>query len=195
MNSGLPGQPAHLRMIPPHRIPEFNLGNGTGRSAAVLLLLYPCGDGVCCVFIQRPEYDGYHSGQISLPGGKFQKTDRDLTHTALREASEEVGILPEQVKVLGAMTDLFIPPSNFLLTPILGYQLQKPEFVADPREVAEIFETDISSFNTANRKEKDITLHNGKVVRTPFYDIEGRVIWGATAMIMSEFELLTEGLF
>jgi 8-oxo-dGTP pyrophosphatase MutT (NUDIX family) len=152
--------------------------------------LYPREDALYTVFIKRPEYEGYHSGQISLPGGKFQTEDIDLKQTALREAFEETGIIPEGVTILSALTELFIPPSNFILTPFIGYQMDRPRFIPDAREVAEVIEADIRDFNPNNFHIKDIILHNGRVVKTPYYDIRGHVIWGATGMIMREVEEL-----
>lgn len=195
VKEGLPGREAHLRMIPAHRIPEFKTDGGNGKPSAVLLLLYPKDDFLSCVFIQRPVYNGYHSGQISLPGGKFSPEDRELSCTALREAREEVAIDPSKVELLFHLTPLFIPPSNFTLTPFVGIYPHRPHFTPDPREVAGILELDIRKFSPSYRDEKDITLHNGKSVRTPYYNIDGNVIWGATAMVMSEFEMLCENLW
>ncbi len=187
---GLPGRAAHIRMIPTHRMPEFEMNISEGRKSAALLLLYPKESSIFTVFIKRPQYEGFHSGQISLPGGKYQEEDGDLKQTALREAFEETGIIPTDVTILTQLTELFIPPSNFILTPFIGYQTNPPHFVPEVREVAEIIEADISLFNPSNLLIKDITLHNGRVVQTPYYQIGEHVIWGATGMLMREFEEL-----
>lgn len=187
---GLPGRAAHSMMIPAHRMPEFEMNISEGRKSAALLLLYPKDEKLCTVFIKRPEYEGHHSGQISLPGGKFQTEDISLQCTALREANEETGIVPQEVTILSALTELFIPPSNFILTPYIGFQLTRPHFIPDPREVAGIIEADLQEFNSSNIHIKDITLHNGRIVQTPYYDIYGHVIWGATGMIMREVQEL-----
>jgi 8-oxo-dGTP pyrophosphatase MutT (NUDIX family) len=155
--------------------------------------LYPVGKDIFTVLIRRPVYEGVHSGQIALPGGKYQEADGNLLQTALREANEEVGIIPDKVKIIGPLTDLLIPPSKFLLTPFLAYSSSRPLFHADPNEVAEIIETDIRAISDKNLKEKDITVHGGRVFRTPYYDIQSHVVWGATGMILSEFAELIRG--
>ncbi len=194
LRNSLPGKMAHLRMVPQGRIPEFELNNAGGKRAAVLLLLYPYKNDVYTVLIRRPIYNGHHSGQIALPGGKEHPDDRDIRDTALREAREEVGIIPQDVQILAALTDLFIPPGNFLLTPILAWQSSRPAFKADQREVAEILEVKVRAFNPANIREKEIPLSSGRVFRTPYYDVNGLTVWGATAMIMSELQEIIQDI-
>jgi 8-oxo-dGTP pyrophosphatase MutT (NUDIX family) len=193
LRSGLPGRHAHQRMISQSRKGEFPDYPGSGIKASVLFLLYPVDDNVFTVLIRRPVYEGVHSGQIALPGGKFNEEDGTLLQTALREANEEVGILPDRVNIIGPLTDLLIPPSKFLLTPFLAFSSSRPIFQADPEEVAEIIETDIRAISDKNLKEKDITVHGGRVFTTPYYDIQNHVVWGATAMILSEFAELIKG--
>jgi 8-oxo-dGTP pyrophosphatase MutT (NUDIX family) len=190
LQRGLPGRKAHLRMIPNIRKPEFPEYPGNGIKSSVLLLLYPVNESIYTVLIRRPVYDGVHSGQIALPGGKYQDEDMNLRQTALRESKEEVGIDTADVQVIGSLTDLLIPPSRFLLTPFIGYTLQKPVFHADPDEVAEIIEFNIHELSDKNLKEKDIAIHGGKVFRTPYYNIQNHVVWGATGMILAEFSEL-----
>lgn len=190
LREALPGQKAHLKMIPPVRIDEFVQHKRNGKRAAVLLLLYPFNNHVYTVLIRRQEYDGVHSGQIAFPGGKYSKTDGDLKTTALREAAEEVGIKTDEVIFLGCLTEFFIPPSRFLLTPFVAYTQTRPRFKAESSEVAEIIETDIREISDKNLKIKEITVHGGRKFLTPYYDIHNHVVWGATGMIFSEFSEL-----
>jgi 8-oxo-dGTP pyrophosphatase MutT (NUDIX family) len=190
LEAGLPGRSAHMRMIPKIRLEEFPEYPSEGVRSSVLLLLYPVAGIIYTTLILRPTYNGVHSGQIGLPGGKYEDADADLYQTALREAREEVGIDAEKVSLIGPLSDLFIPPSRFLLTPYLAHTNCRPDFHPDPEEVERIIEVDIFQISDQNLKEKDITLHGGRIIRTPYYDLQGQVVWGATGMILSEFSEL-----
>jgi 8-oxo-dGTP pyrophosphatase MutT (NUDIX family) len=189
LHGSLPGRTAHLKIIPASRHPEF-IEVDAGIRSAVLLLLYPYQGKISTVFIQRPHYQGYHSGQISLPGGKFDPEDSDLKATALREAWEETNIQDQNVSVLGALTRMYIPPSGFQMTPFLAVSDSRPDFRIETTEVAKLIEADISLFRDVNLKEKEICLHDGRKIVMPYYDINGHVIWGATGMVMSELSSL-----
>lgn len=187
----LPGLEAQLKMAPPTRsemIRTMNKGLAPVESS-VLFLFYPLEEGrVGTVFIQRPVYNGSHSGQISFPGGRHEATDPDMQFTALRETYEEVGVPPHTVEVVGQLTSLFIPPSNFMVSPYLGLSAQRPSFVADPLEVEKILEIELTSFfNPRNRVMTTIELSTGQSIQTPCYLVNGYIIWGATAMMISEF--------
>ncbi len=189
--SKLPGISAQLNMAPPHRLEEL-LSRGEGKRAvrsAVLLLIYPTKESKAgLVFIQRPQYDGAHSGQISLPGGRFEPSDSSLEYTALRESYEEIGVPPDKVEVVGKLTDLFIPPSNFLVSPYIGIIAERPDFVIDKNEVEHIIEVDLEVFfNPQYCVTKELHLRHGYSIKTPCYVINGYTIWGATAMIIAEF--------
>jgi 8-oxo-dGTP pyrophosphatase MutT (NUDIX family) len=116
----LPGEKAHLEAAP-FRSLRLEKEGVKARESAVLVLCYPKNKESYIVLIQRPEYDGAHSGQIALPGGKVEKTDTDIVHTALREANEEVGIVINDVEVVGQLTEIYIPVSNFKVTPVIGF--------------------------------------------------------------------------
>lgn len=186
----LPGLDAQLLMAPPLRHQEIrSLGVGSNAlRSSILFLFYPDEQGhPNTVFIQRPVYDGVHSGQISFPGGRYEDTDPDLMHTALREAREEIGIDVARVEVIGKLTDLFIPPSNFLVCPFLAVAESRPVFSCDPSEVAAIIEVDLPAFfSSENRKETTIQLDPVHHIQVPCFMINGHTIWGATAMIISE---------
>jgi 8-oxo-dGTP pyrophosphatase MutT (NUDIX family) len=185
----LPGTQSQGKMAPPHRPIELrNPKPGTRViDSAVLILLWPDGDQVSTVFILRPEYDGVHSNQIAFPGGKYEINDVDFVATALREAHEEVGINPETVTILGQLSPLFIPPSQFLVYPIVGYTTVVPVFIPDPIEIKEVIPCHLIDF----LKQDAITIQDLKVSERvlpdiPCYKIGKRLIWGATAMIFSE---------
>lgn len=181
----LPGVEAQLRMSPEVRRPvsvEYPLKN-----AGVLILLYPDRNRICTVFIKRTEYEGVHSGQVSLPGGMFKEEDGSLMHTALREANEETGIDIRSVTILGKLTPLHIPVSNVNVHAYVGVTGSRPVFIHDPAEVQYLIEESLGELlNEVNHKTKSMTLLGNEVV-VPYFDIKGNHIWGATAMIISEF--------
>lgn len=158
------------------------------RQSSVLILLFPDKSGnVSTAFIKRGEYEGVHSGQIAFPGGKFEVTDANLTETALREAEEEVGIKKDQVEIIGSLSDLFVPPSNFIIRPFIAQAAEIPGFTANIHEVAEIFTVPLRFFTESNaRGEYSIPYLNGTFVTVPGFRYEKHLIWGATAMILNE---------
>jgi 8-oxo-dGTP pyrophosphatase MutT (NUDIX family) len=193
----LPGEKAQRGMSPkPVDSRKFSSDiPTTHRKGSVLILFYPNEDKAFFPLIKRPEYLGIHSGQIAFPGGKMEEEDQDEIETALREAWEEVAILPEQVKLIGKLSNLFIPASNFLVSPILGYSESKPDFVPEEREVARIIETSVSSFYDPQiRKRKNLLISENFSLDTPYFDVDKEMVWGATAMILNELlELLENG--
>ncbi len=189
--SKLPGQKSQMTMAPALRRDDIvRVGKGMNAvSSGVLILLFPDGKGqTCTVFIQRPVYDGVHSGQIALPGGRRENQDPDLQYTALREAKEEVGISPSAVELVGKLSDLYIPPSNFIVSPYVGMCHSEPSFKPDPIEVEEIIRVRmVEFFRPENIREVPIRLSGGDCLPTPCFEVNGQIIWGATAMIMAEF--------
>jgi 8-oxo-dGTP pyrophosphatase MutT (NUDIX family) len=181
----LPGVNAQLRMSPAMRRPvsgEYPLKN-----AGVLIILYPHGGRVYTVFIKRTEYEGVHSGQVSLPGGMFEEEDGSLMNTAIREANEETGIEVKSVEIIGKLTPLHIPVSNVNVHAFVGVTDSRPAFVPDPSEVQYLIEESLDELlNEVNLKTKSMTLFGNEVI-VPYFDIRGNHIWGATAMIISEF--------
>jgi 8-oxo-dGTP pyrophosphatase MutT (NUDIX family) len=189
----LPGLESQLIMASRKRV-NFKFRTGlmsSARPSGVLLLLYPKNGEICFILMRRPDYTGVHSGQISLPGGKFEPSDSDLVATAIREAKEEVGIKPSAVNIIGTLTPLYIPPSNYIVTPALGWAEQRPEFKADPREVDEMIEVRLPDFlDDRHVQSKRIKLFMGLSANFPCFYIDGNIIWGATAMILSEFRVI-----
>ncbi|MBN1339443.1 MAG: CoA pyrophosphatase [Bacteroidales bacterium] len=141
----LPGYESHLKMSSRSRelYMEHCKGMHSARQGAVLILLYQKNGSVYTVFIERQQYDGVHSGQISFPGGKREDSDESIIFTAIREAEEEIGILRNQIHIIGTLTNIYIPPSNFLVTPVVGYTDARMKFTPQMTEVAGIIETDL----------------------------------------------------
>ena len=192
----LPGLDAQLRMAGLRRVmQQENIAIPKDASlAGVLIFFYPVDEEPYLVFMKRTEDGGVHSGQISFPGGRYEESDHDIVFTALREAHEEVGINPKEVSVLGKLTDLYIPPSRFLVTPVVGYSLLNHDFFADPSEVAEIIELPLRSFmEEGARTSAHIYINDGLQFDAPCFNIRGNIIWGATAMILNELlEMISE---
>lgn len=139
------------------------------------------------VLIERNIYKGVHSGQISLPGGKYEKSDINLIATALREAEEEIGINSTKVEVLGKLTPLYVPVSNFQIMPIVGFVSSEPNFKPDPIEVNALIEVKLSDlFDPAKSKVENLFRDNYNIV-SPYFEVGKHHVWGATAMILSEF--------
>jgi 8-oxo-dGTP pyrophosphatase MutT (NUDIX family) len=116
------------------------------RIAAVLILVYPKNGSVSVVFMQRTDYEGVHGGQISFPGGRKESSDTNLVETALREANEEVGVNPSKISVLGTLTPLFIPVSKTIVTPVVGWIDEKPEYKLQHEEVVFLIEGELKRF-------------------------------------------------
>jgi|TARA_B110000495_G_scaffold25018_1_gene17943 8-oxo-dGTP pyrophosphatase MutT (NUDIX family) len=162
------------------------------QEGAVMILLYPDEHASDWKFplIQRPPYDGIHGGQISFPGGKKDHTDRDLLQTALRETHEEIGISDSNISIIGRLSRLQVEASNHVILPVIGFMSQKPIFTPHPYEVAEIIEIPLANLFEKNViKEKEL-LTRGVTLRAPYYDVDDRFIWGATAMILNELVTL-----
>jgi 8-oxo-dGTP pyrophosphatase MutT (NUDIX family) len=189
LNQPLPGKIAHHLMSPiPVDLERFDFDpKKNHRKGAVLILLYPKDHNAFFPLIKRPDYQGVHSGQIAFPGGKMEPSDADEIQTALREASEEVGIYPDKVRILGKMSDLYIPASNFLVSPVLGFSETQPDFKAEEREVARIMPTAIQDLYLPEfRKQKLLEISPDIKIETPYFEVEKEIVWGATAMILSE---------
>ncbi len=185
----LPGETAQMAMAPITRKEALSEHSDSYKTkpSAVLILFYHDHQQVKFVLIKRATYNGIHSGQIAFPGGQYEPTDPDLKTTALREAKEEVGINPEQVQILGELTKMYIPPSHFDVYPFVGFVTEKPDFKVDNTETKEVVEIKLEDFlNPANQTVKTIHHSTGKDVEVPCFYLNNKIVWGATAMILSE---------
>ncbi len=198
LSEPLPGRAAQYKMASMRRLEELGFNPvppPDAKVACVLNLLHlDAGGHWRTVLIQRTDNPrDRHSGQVSFPGGRYEESDGDLVNVALREAHEEVGVSPLEVQVLGRLTELYIPVSNYIVHPFVGVLLGKPDFTMQPGEVEEILTPPLAAFsNPDNRKMTDLNVAQGVTLKgVPYFDVDGHIVWGATAMIMSEFlELL-----
>lgn len=184
IKKGLPGSKAQWRMAPKQRQGPGTKGSG-GRDAGVLILLYPAGEKICMVLIRRTDYPGVHSGQVSFPGGKFEPEDRNLEYTSIRESEEELGIGLGDIEVLGNLTSLYIHVSDITVYPLLGRLPYRPVFDPDPVEVNRVIEVPVGKLVRPGIVSQ--MQHESQPVLVPYYNLEGNRVWGATAMILSEF--------
>ena len=187
----LPGQDAQAIMMPTlSDKSRFSLeAKKDAREGGVMILFYQKDGSVHFPLIQRPDYDGVHAKQMSFPGGKKDSDDESLIVTALRETEEEIGIDPHKIEVIGALTELFIIASNFNVLPTIGLIKEVPEFLADEHEVDEIIEVKLADLmDDDKQKEKPLTILQGITINAPYFDLNDKVVWGATAMILSELK-------
>jgi 8-oxo-dGTP pyrophosphatase MutT (NUDIX family) len=185
----LPGVAAQQRMgvhprLSDNRWPERD----AAREGAVLVLFYPASGQLWLPLMLRTQHVADHKGQISLPGGQREPGDASFWHTALREAGEEVGIDSALVRYAGALTPHYIAPSHFVVYPFVGWADQRPDLSPNSFEVSELFELPVAVLFDPHAKEEESRELYGQTVRVPFYKYKGYVIWGATAMILSELE-------
>jgi len=188
LHKKLPGMDSQQKMAPSDRTKGIFLSRTGSETvyAGVLILLFINRGKLYTVLIRRNLYPGPHSGQISFPGGKKELSDKTLAETALRETQEETGIPAHKIRVLGPLTPLFIPVSRFMVYPFVGFYPGDPVFNPDPSEVQEIILPDLCLL--ANGESCKMTIHKDtQTILAPYYEYGNHRIWGATAMILSEF--------
>ncbi len=192
----LPGIAAQLKMAHATRRHLKDIADTKPVLAAVLAVLFPKNGEWHILLIERRKVDGdKHSGQIGFPGGKSENGDGNLMITALRETEEELGINRQDISILGALTELYIPVSNFLVHPFVGYLTYPPTYQLQQNEVDGVLEIPLSHFlDISKRKSIDIRISSNLILKNvPYYDVNGKVLWGATAMMLSELtELIME---
>lgn len=164
------------------------------KTAGVLALIYFKDNQWFTALMQRTPSTFAHGRQVSFPGGGIEKSDADVSVTALRETQEEFGVPAQNIQLLGRLTELYIPVSNYLVHPFVGYIDHIPSFVPDPNEVAEVLEIPLQHLLDNNRRKiKDMMLPEGiKLKDVPYFDLHDRVVWGATAMMLSELSAVLE---
>jgi len=191
----LPGLAAMVRMAPNPRPLYPPTPDHRPREGAVLVLLYPGGvDGeLYLALTRRTDTVGSHRGQISFPGGSIDPDDISTAHAALREACEEIGVCETDLRLLGDLTPLYIPPSDFRIYPHVAYAPCRPEFHPQPDEVAELLEAPLSHFLSDAHTGLETWLIQGEPRQVPFYLVGGHKVWGATAMVLAELAAVVDG--
>ena len=186
-------------MVPLERILEvekFNKNYNNPRKAAVLMLIYPKQNKSHLALIVRNTYPGVHSAQIGFPGGKVELEDDSLIQTALRETHEEIGIHPDRIEIIKTFTEVFIPPSNFVVAPFLGISYSELEFIEQEEEVSGIIELSLLDFlNEKTIVNKIMDTSYGNNIEVPTFKINEHYVWGATAMMMSELKEVLKSSF
>ena len=194
----LPGIVAHLKMAPPERemmMQNINFEQFNPKIASVMMLFYPKNNETYLALIKRNSY-GVHSSQIAFPGGKYELQDFDNQQTALRETEEEIGILATLIEVICAFTEIYVPPSNFMVYPFLGIAKNELHFTIQEDEVAGIIEMPLEDLlNDKNLVTAKIDTSYAKFVDVPAFQFDNQIVWGATAMIMSELKDVLKMVF
>jgi 8-oxo-dGTP pyrophosphatase MutT (NUDIX family) len=188
LSGTLPGIEAQMRFAPVPAHSGWRAGHfpPQARRAAALLLLYPASSGPAVALTVRSSALARHPGQISLPGGATDPGET-LAQAALREASEEVGVDPAGVRVLGELTPVHVLVSGFTLHPVVGVTDRRPDFRAAPGEVEQILEVSLHDLRDASRIRQGTRIREGIAVEYPYFDLLGHQVWGATAMVLGEF--------
>ncbi|MBK8145419.1 MAG: CoA pyrophosphatase [Bacteroidetes bacterium] len=187
----LPGVNAQIKMAPIGRAAQMQAPENA-KESGVLILLFMEQNQWHTLLMHRTEDGSTHGGQISFPGGKKEENDSDIIETASRECEEEIGIPQSEVQLVGCLTPLYIPPSNFNVTPVLGVIGGDLNLSISEREVQEIIKIPLSFlFDDAIKDIQSVPTASGFHIETPVYNIGHRqVVWGATAMMISELESL-----
>lgn len=189
IQKGLPGIEAQNKLSPISASSKYREVPENHKKACVMGLIYPEGNELRMAFIERTfsHPEDKHGGQISFPGGKLEEEDDTYLIGALREVEEEIGIPPEEITVLGQLTDLYVFASNFLVYPFLGYMEHAPSFTPQVEEVASIVSFPIENLMSANIIDtKDLEVREHIMKDVSYYKLNQHVLWGATAMITSE---------
>ncbi|MES2799357.1 MAG: CoA pyrophosphatase [Bacteroidota bacterium] len=194
LNQGLPGESAHLPMAPLNRkISSLAIQDADNyKVSAVAVIISEQNNQHQVILIERPTYDGAHSGQIAFPGGKMEPTDANHEFTARRECFEEIGLALQDEHYIGQLTDVFIPVSSFLMHPHLYYVSEELSFTPDIREVASILSVTLETFNKEEvRITKDLPMQKEYILKNvPGFHIQNKFIWGATALVLNELNEL-----
>lgn len=184
----LPGLEAQLRFMPTPPRTGWTPGEfpADARIAAGLLVLYPGAHGPSIPLTVRASGLRRHAGQISLPGGATDEGET-LVQAALREAHEEIGLDPARVRILGELTPVYVLVSGFTLHPVVGITDERPEFRPAAHEVQQVIEVSIHDLQDASNIRQGTRTREGIAIEYPYFDLGGKHVWGATAMILGEF--------
>ena len=189
----LPAEDSQFKMSPPFRLKLAELQKDkikNAKTSAVLALFYPDSkQETKLILILRKTYKGVHSAQVGFPGGKVEKNDESLEFTALRETHEEIGVPMKHIEVLRELTQVYIPPSNFFVHPFLGISRTTPNFVKEESEVEEIIEVSLTQFIDENNVvTKSVSTSYNLNIEVPAFKLNDHIVWGATAMMLSEIK-------
>ncbi len=199
LKGDLPGVSAHELMAPYQRktANDIVVEKKEHRRAATLMLLYPKKSEWYFALMLRPDYDGVHGGQVSFPGGKIEQGETP-EQAAIRECEEEIGIDQESIQLLGKLTDVYIPPSNILVNPFIGYIDYEPVFYPDAVEVEQVLEVPLKDvFNQELVKQKKVKVGRYSdqpfTIEVPYFEFCYQTVWGATALMIAEFREMLNG--
>lgn len=192
-NIPLPAQASQFKMVPPFRRDLMNKQKEAMKNpnkAGVLALFYPDSkQETKIILILRKTYLGVHSAQVGFPGGKMEGQDQSLEEAAIRETYEEIGIPVNSIKVIRQLTEVYIPPSNFYVQPFLGIAGSTPKFIMQEDEVEELIEVSLKHFfDDSNMVTKLVSTSYNVEVEVPAFQLNGHIVWGATAMMLSEIK-------
>lgn len=196
----LPGETVQFKMAPMERLQELKRvarNQNSAKRAGVLSLFYPSEDfETRLILILRKTYHGVHSAQVGFPGGKLEPEDQNIQDAALRETEEEVGVPRSAISVLKQLTEIYIPPSNFFVQPFLGITSQSPKFVPEEKEVEALIEVNLRDFmDDLNITTQTLSTSYAESIEVPAFQLNGHIVWGATAMMLNEVrELLKMAL-
>lgn len=195
----IPGETSQFKMSPPFRndlVEENREKMKHAKQAGVMALFYPKENETHLILILRKTYKGVHSAQVGFPGGRFETDDPNLEYTALRETYEEVGVVIDAIEVLKSMTPLYIPPSNFTVAPFFGITHQTPNFVKQDDEVEDLIEVKLTDFmDDTNVCDVSVMTSYDLELEVPAFKLNGHVVWGATAMMLSELKDLLKIMY
>lgn len=184
----LPGKRAHLEVSPYRNVTFGEKELNQAKKSSVLILLYKKNNITYIPLIQRTTYNGSHSGQVSFPGGKVEPTDSSIIHTALREANEEIGVISKNINIIGQLTDVYIPVSNFHVVPIVGVLKKTPDFILETKEVEDLIELKVSDLLNHQLVENKVKISDHTTMKVPSFKHQQKIIWGATALMLNELK-------
>ena len=185
-NKSLPGIYSHRSLVPSNRVQQLNKIKfiENYKRASVALIIYPDENEIArLVLIQRSKYEGVHSGQISFPGGKYEKFDKSFMETALRETREEIGVDTNSFIKIQELSNIYIPPSNFMVYPFLFLSNSNLDFSIDKKEVIDLITPTVDQILSFEILNGEFGIN--KTIN-PYFDFQSKRIWGATAMILKE---------